>query len=38
MGYAGTPGMVWGWIVAMVFIQCIAMGMGEQKWFLHDPL
>jgi amino acid transporter len=29
MGYAGTPGMVWGWIIAMVFIQCVAMGMGE---------
>ena len=29
MGYAGTPGMVWGWIIAMVFIQCVAMGMAE---------
>lgn len=29
MGYAGTAGMVWGWIVAMVFIQCIAMAMAE---------
>ena len=29
MGYAGTAGMVWGWIIAMVFIQCIAMGMAE---------
>ncbi|CAK7274713.1 GABA/polyamine transporter [Sporothrix epigloea] len=29
MGYAGTPGMVWGWLIAMVFIQCIAMGMAE---------
>ncbi|PKY01517.1 amino acid permease [Aspergillus campestris IBT 28561] len=29
MGYAGTAGMVWGWIVAMVFIQCIAMSMAE---------
>jgi amino acid transporter len=29
MGYAGTPGMVWGWIIAMLFIQCIAMGMGK---------
>jgi hypothetical protein len=29
MGYAGTPGMVWGWLIAMVFIQCIAMGMGK---------
>lgn len=28
MGYAGTPGMVWGWIIAMFFIQCVAMGMG----------
>jgi hypothetical protein len=28
MGYAGTAGMVWGWIIAMVFIQCVAMGMG----------
>ncbi|KZF23682.1 amino acid transporter [Xylona heveae TC161] len=29
MGYAGTGGMVWGWIVAMVFIQCVAMSMAE---------
>ncbi|EWC44425.1 putative amino-acid permease [Drechslerella stenobrocha 248] len=29
MGYAGTAGMVWGWIVAMVFIQCVAMSMAE---------
>ena len=29
MGYAGTPGMVWGWIIAMIFIQCVAMGMAE---------
>lgn len=29
MGYAGTAGMVWGWIVAMIFIQCIAMAMAE---------
>jgi hypothetical protein len=29
MGYAGTAGMVWGWIIAMVFIQCVAMGMGK---------
>src|SRR2546423_13059014 len=28
MGYAGTAGMVWGWIIAMVFIHCVAMGMG----------
>jgi hypothetical protein len=21
--------MVWGWIIAMVFIQCVAMGMGK---------
>lgn len=29
MGYAGTAGMVWGWIIAMLFIQCVAMGMAE---------
>ena len=29
MGYSGTPGMVWGWIIAMLFIQCVAAGMGE---------
>jgi amino acid transporter len=29
MGYAGTPGMVWGWLIAMSFIQCVAMGMAE---------
>ncbi|KAH0536006.1 hypothetical protein FGG08_007105 [Glutinoglossum americanum] len=28
MGYAGTGGMVWGWIVAIVFIQCVAMSGG----------
>lgn len=29
MGYAGTAGMVWGWLIAMTFIQCVAMGMAE---------
>ncbi|KAI5306453.1 hypothetical protein KEM56_000843 [Ascosphaera pollenicola] len=29
MGYAGTAGMVYGWIIAMFFIQCVAMGMAE---------
>ncbi|KAL1969950.1 hypothetical protein VTN77DRAFT_7460 [Rasamsonia byssochlamydoides] len=29
MGYAGTAGMVWGWLIAMVFIQCVAMAMAE---------
>lgn len=29
LGYAGTPGMVWGWLIAMVFIQCVAMSMAE---------
>lgn len=29
MGYAGTPGMVWGWLIAMIFIQCVAMSMAE---------
>ena len=29
MGYAGTAGMVWGWLIAMIFIQCVAMGMAE---------
>lgn len=29
MGYAGTGAMVWGWLVALVFIQCVAMGMAE---------
>lgn len=29
MGYAGTPGMIWGWLIAMVFIQCVAMSMAE---------
>lgn len=29
MGYAGTGGMVWGWLIAMVFIQCVAMNMAE---------
>lgn len=29
MGYAGTPGMVWGWLIAMFFIQCVAFSMAE---------
>ncbi|KAF2788419.1 amino acid transporter [Melanomma pulvis-pyrius CBS 109.77] len=29
MGYAGTAGMTWGWIIAMVGIQCVAMSMAE---------
>lgn len=29
MGYAGTPGMVWGWLIAIFFIQCVAMSMAE---------
>ncbi|KAF2118538.1 amino acid/polyamine transporter I, partial [Lophiotrema nucula] len=29
MGYAGTAGMTWGWIVAMVGIQSVAMSMAE---------
>jgi len=29
LGYAGTAGMVWGWLIAMVFIQCVAMSMAE---------
>lgn len=29
MGYAGTPGMTWGWLIAMFFIQCVAMSMAE---------
>ncbi|KAF7506213.1 hypothetical protein GJ744_012105 [Endocarpon pusillum] len=29
MGYAGTAGMVWGWIIAMVFIQCVALSLAE---------
>jgi hypothetical protein len=29
LGYAGTGGMVWGWLVSWIFIQCVAMGMAE---------
>jgi hypothetical protein len=29
MGYAGTAGMTWGWVVAMLGIQCVAMSMAE---------
>ncbi|KAI4267607.1 MAG: hypothetical protein LQ337_008266 [Flavoplaca oasis] len=29
MGYARTPGMTWGWLIAMIFIQCVAMSMAE---------
>lgn len=32
MGYSGTPGMVWGWLVAMIFIQCVAAGMGKSTF------
>ncbi|OAL72885.1 hypothetical protein A7D00_2658 [Trichophyton violaceum] len=28
MGYAGTS-MVWGWLIAMIFLQCVAMSMAE---------
>lgn len=29
MGYAGTAGMTWGWVVAMVGIQSVAASMAE---------
>jgi len=29
MGYAGTAGMTWGWLVAMVGIQAVASSMAE---------
>jgi hypothetical protein len=29
MGYAGTAGMTWGWLIAMIGIQCVAMSMAE---------
>lgn len=29
MGYAGTAGMVWGWLIAVAFINCVAMSMAE---------
>ena len=29
MGYAGTAGMTWGWLVAMVGIQSVAASMAE---------
>jgi len=29
MGYAGTAGMTWGWMVAMLGIQCVALSMAE---------
>ncbi|KAI9788805.1 MAG: hypothetical protein M1835_002097 [Candelina submexicana] len=29
MGYAGTAGMVWGWLIAILFIQCVALSMAE---------
>jgi len=29
MGYAGGGGMVWGWLIALVFVQCVACGMAE---------
>lgn len=29
MGYAGTGGMVWGWLISWVFIECVALGMAE---------
>lgn len=35
MGYSGTPGMVWGWIIAMIFIQCVAAGMGKSSFLFR---
>lgn len=29
MGYAGTAGMTWGWLIAMIGIQCVASSMAE---------
>ncbi|KAL2312495.1 GABA-specific permease [Schizosaccharomyces pombe] len=29
IGYTGTPGLLWGWLIAMVFILCIALSMAE---------
>jgi hypothetical protein len=29
MGYAGTGGMVWGWLISLFFIMCVSMGMAE---------
>ena len=29
LGYAGTGGMVWGWLISWAFIQCVALGMAE---------
>ncbi|EUC35950.1 hypothetical protein COCCADRAFT_89371 [Bipolaris zeicola 26-R-13] len=29
MGYAGTAGMAWGWPIAMIGIQCVALSMAE---------
>jgi amino acid transporter len=29
MGYAGTAGMTWGWLVAMIGIQSVASSMAE---------
>ncbi|PBP15705.1 amino acid permease [Diplocarpon rosae] len=29
MGYAGSGGMVWGWLISWFFIQCVAMSMAE---------
>ena len=31
MGYAGTAGMVWGWLIAMIFIQCVAMSESSRR-------
>lgn len=29
MGNAGTGGMTWGWLIALIFIQCVASSMAE---------
>ncbi|KAG0141657.1 hypothetical protein CROQUDRAFT_673994 [Cronartium quercuum f. sp. fusiforme G11] len=29
LAYAGTAGMIWGWLIAMVPIQCVAASMAE---------
>lgn len=36
MGYAGTAGMTWGWLVAMIGLQCVAMSMVRLQAYISD--
>ncbi|WBW74633.1 amino acid transmembrane transporter [Schizosaccharomyces osmophilus] len=29
LGYVGSPGLVWGWIIAIALVECVALSMAE---------